>query len=339
MILHIILNTLFVFLVLTVLIEFFLYAFKVEHHRIRCLCRSLPMIKLPVDFVTYSMLGYVDLFFINLNPLSCKVYVQQLIVSVMPDQLRTEFSPIETVIIPEYIGMQIPASWLTTSLSGFMIVSCMLILRKALHIYTSRNTMRSIFRSSSLCERGISNADLKRELSRSKIIIRTSSELQIPLAAYRHYIFVPKQLVEEFSQEEFDAVIAHEFAHLSWKDPLFKMAFSAICSLFWWIPTIWWLKKLEVDQENACDSRINKYGILPTSLATAIVKVIQRAQHARFSYDLTPTCSLHSSKSDHVKRFEMLLQESPVQPSPFRMTMQALGCCACLLICLLFWMC
>lgn len=339
MILHIILNTLFVFLVLTLLIEFCLYAFRVEHHRIRCLCRSLPMMKLPFDLVTYGLLGYVDTFFINLNPFSCKVYVQQLILSVMPDQIRSDFSPIETVIIPEYIGMQIPAPWLTSCLIGFMAVSSLLILRKAIYIYVSRRAIKRMFLCSSLCEREVSNPNLREELSQSHTVILTSSELQIPLAAYRHYILVPKQLVEEFSQEEFDAVIAHEFAHLSWRDPLLKIAFSTICTLFWWIPTIWWLKKLEVDQENACDSRINKYGIRPLSLATAILKVIQQVKRTKFTYDLAPTCSLHSTQSDQVKRFEFLLQETPIPRSLANLTLQALGGSACVLICLFFWMC
>lgn len=339
MILHIILNTLFVFLMLTLLIEFSLYAFRVKHPRLRCLCRSLPMIKLPFDLVTYGMLGYMDTFFINLNPFSCKVYVQKLILSVMPDQIRSEFGPIETVILPEYIGMQIPALWLAACLSAFMFLSCFLILRKVMHIYASRKLIRRIFLSSSVCQRGVSNPNLQNELSQSNIVILMSSELQVPLAAYRHYILVPKHLSEEFSQEEFDAVIAHEYSHLSWKDPLLKIAFSTICTLFWWIPTIWWLKKLEIDQENACDSRINKYGIRPVSLASAILKVIQLAKRPKFTYDLTPTCSLYSSKSDHVKRVESLLEESPNKPSPGNLVWQTLGCCSCILTCSLFWMC
>lgn len=339
MILHIILNTLFVFLTLTMLIELCLYAFRVKHPRVRYLCRSLPMIKLPFDLVTYGMLGYADTFFINLNPFSCKVYVQQLILSVMPDQIRSEFSPIETVIIPEYIGMQIPELWLTSSLIAFMLLSCFLILRKVMHIYASQRLIKRIFLSSSLYQRGVSNPLLQEGLSYSNIVILISSELQVPLAAYRHYILIPEHLAETFSQEEFEAVIAHEYAHLSWKDPLLKIAFSTICTLFWWIPTIWWLKKLEVDQENACDSRINKYGIRPVSLASAILKVMQQANQPKFTYDLTPACSLHSSKSDHIKRIESLLEEPPNKPSPVNLALQALGCCSCVLTCLLFWMC
>ena len=122
MILHFFLNSLLVFFVLTMLIDFCLYAFRIKNSRTRCICRALPMIKLPFDFLIYGILGYADIFFINLNPFSCKVYVQQLLLSIMPEHIRSEFGSIETVIIPEYIGMQIPAVWLKACIIGFLLI-------------------------------------------------------------------------------------------------------------------------------------------------------------------------------------------------------------------------
>ena len=122
-------------------------------------------------------------------------------------------------------------------------------------------TIRKIFNSSSSCTKSIINKRLQQDLTLSKTVILTSTELEIPMAAYRHYILVPKNLAEDLSQDEFEAVIAHEFEHLRWRDPLLKIFCSSICTLCWWIPTIWWLKKLEVDQEEASDSGLCKYGI------------------------------------------------------------------------------
>lgn len=338
MILHFFLNSLFVFFVLTLMIELSLFVFRVENARIRCICRYFPMIKLPLDFLIYGILGYVDTFFINLNPFSCKIYVQKLILSIMPHHIRSEFGTLETVVIPEYIGMQIPSTWLQGCLITFLVISGLLILRKTLQVYRSRKTINNMFTASSNCDRVISNQLLQQDLAKSHTVILSSSELEIPSAAYQHYIIIPKTLSDELSQDEFEAVVAHEYAHLRWKDPLFKMIFSAICSLFWWIPTQWWLKKLEVDQEKACDSRLGRYKIDTTFLASAILKVIHRTKSMKLNYDLMPACLLHSSKSEHVERLESLLQIDHRVENSFHPT-QVLSFIFCVLICICFWMC
>lgn len=338
MILHFFLNSLLVFFVLTATINFCLFAFRIKNSRLRCLCRSLPIIKLPIDLVIYGIFGYADTFFINLNPFSCKVYVQQLLLSIMPDHIRSEFGYIETMIIPEYIGSQIPAVWLQACIIGFIIISVLLILRKVFQIHRSQMMINKVFSASSLCPRIVSNPHLQIKLSMARTQILVSTELQIPLAAYHHYILIPNHLSEELTQDEFDAVIAHEFEHLRWKDPLLKIICSLICTFCWWIPTIWWLKKLEFDQEEASDSGLEKYKIDSLSLATAIMKVINQEKQIKIKYDLAPTCSLHSSKSNYVKRFETLLNSKNIR-GPLSCAMEAACCLICLLTCISFWMC
>jgi beta-lactamase regulating signal transducer with metallopeptidase domain len=144
--------------------------------------------------------------------------------------------------------------------------------------------------------------------------------------------------MEELSQDEFEAVVAHEFEHLRWKDPLLKIFCSSISTLCWWIPTIWWLKKLEIDQEEASDSGLGKYGIDSVFLASAIIKVLEKAKSLKMTYDLAPTCSLHSSKSN-IKRFEALLNSDHKAQSPFFRWAEAIGCLLCSLAFICFWMC
>jgi hypothetical protein len=132
------------------------------------------MVKLPFDFVIYWILGYADIFFINLNPFSCKVYVQKLLLSLMPAHIRSEFGSIETLIIPEYIAMQIPPVWLKACIMGFIIISILLIIRKLIQIYHSQMMFKKIFDSSSACKRSIINTQLQHDFNTIWRILRSS---------------------------------------------------------------------------------------------------------------------------------------------------------------------
>lgn len=338
MILHFFLNSLLVFFILTMLIDFFLSAFQVKNSRVRSICRMIPILKLPIDMLFFVLLGFADTFFVNLNPFSCEIYLQKLILSILPSSIQHELSALESFIVPKYISEQIPAMGLKVGIALFLMMSGILIFRKICHILQSKRGLAAMFNQSSPCLREIANQKLKSELANLNVVVLTSDQVTTPMAAYQHYIFVPKLVVENFSQEEFDAVIAHELEHLKWKDPVLKLFYNVITTLFWWVPTIWWLQKLEADQEEASDYGLRKYGIDPLSLATALIKVIDENKYAKMKYSLAPTCGLNSSKSSHLKRFENLVNSDQIKRNLFDAG-DWIGCGLSILVSICFWMC
>ncbi len=70
-------------------------------------------------------------------------------------------------------------------------------------------------------------------------------------------ILVPKKLTVEFSQEQLEAVLAHELSHYRRGDHLTAVAGLAIRSLCWWNPIAWWVyHELRCSQELCCDAMV-----------------------------------------------------------------------------------
>ncbi len=329
MIFHLIFNSLLVFIILSFLIKFLLYVLKIQNPRIRFFCLTLPILKLPFDFFVFASFG--DHLFMNFNPFSCEMYTQELIMKVIPTPFKMEIQGMEHLIVPRYVATLIPPILLQIFLVGIVSITVAVTAFKLIQFIKCVAFFKRILRSSSPCTRIILNEDLRRKINKLKIIILTSDKVQSPFAANLKYILFPEYLMNELSQEEFEAVLAHEIEHLKWKDPLVKLFCVSICSFFWWIPTHWWLRGLETDQELACDAAPLQYGVDNYHLATALMKVIKSPKS-----ELKALCYLDTAKNVLSKRMENLLK-TPKKPH-VRLN-GIIAMILCLLIFNSFWMC
>ena len=332
MIFHLLLNSFIVFVALTFLIDLFLSVFKISNARLRYLLRLLPILKFPLDLLVFVF--FDENLLVNLNPFSCQVYMQDFITSFAPLHIQNELAPTEHFIIPQYLASYIPPNLLNITVTSMLAISAIVIARKGYLFCQARSYLKKIFTSSSLCTRPIYNSNLLNKLKQGKVLIRTSDEVHIPFAANIRYIFIPQDLVVELSQEEFESVIVHELEHLRWKDPILKMACDLLCALFWWLPSNWWLKRLELEQEDACDAEVYKYGIDISALATAIVKVIKKAKY--LNYRFAAISPFDSPKNSHIRRIKNILNIKNKNDFCWR---YLLGVGACLLATFCFWMC
>lgn len=333
MIFHLTLNSFIVFIFLALLIECSFFVFGIKSSRIRALCRSLAVIKLPFDFLIFSLYG--ESVFVNFNPFSCEMYVQGLLMNLFPAQIQIKLHGMEHLIVPEYIIAQLPATWLSIFIIGITTITVGITARKFIQYLNFLKSLNKILHSSPHCTRLISNKYLQGKLLKLDVLILTSSLVHTPLAASQRYIIFPENLVNEFSQEEYEAVIAHEVEHLRWKDPLFKLFCITICTLFWWIPTAWWLKRLEADQEEASDAALRRYGLDTYPLATALMKVMNSARSLRSQ--IAAICYLDTSRSTHIRRLEKML--SSEEGEDFYNLNAVFGIFTCFLIFMSFWMC
>lgn len=334
MILHLIFNSLIVFFGLAISVELFLYFFKIKNSRIRYFCRSLPILKIPFDLLIF--LSYGESLFINLNPLSCEIYVRDFINQLLPGQAETVNSG-EHLIIPQYIAMQIPSFWLQCLTIGVIVIALAGIGRKFFQLFTSRNYLKHVLIGSTPYSGSVFNKQLQQELRRLKAEILISSKVEIPFAAGSRYIIFPQNLRQELSQEEFEAVIAHELEHLRWKDPLLKLGCAFVCSICWWIPTTWWLKRFLADQELASDAGVHHYGIDNYALASAVTKTVHHARSLKF--DTTAMCLFDSSKSTHLSRLKHILDSHLLLSSNRFSIASTVGIILCVLAFMSFWMC
>ena len=334
MILHLMINSLIVFIGLAFFVELLLYVFKIKNSRICYICRTLPFLKIPFDALILGFYG--DSLFINLNPLSCEIYVHELLSHFFSNSLQISSAHMH-LIIPQYIALQISSFWLnllTMLVSMMALGGFFLKLRK---LVSSRKYLRKIVRDATPYHASIVNPSLRKQLKSSHVRILVSQEIQIPFAANPSYILLPQKMLRKLSNEESEAVIAHELQHLRWKDPLFKFIYSLICSVCWWIPTEWWLNRLIADQELASDAGIDNYDIDSYALASAVTKILHNAKDAQL--DTTAICLLGSSKNAHMSRLKYLLDTSAFSLSSHYDVKSIMGAIFGFLAFLSLWMC
>ncbi len=318
MIFHLLLNTFLVFLALALLIEGGLSVFRIKNKRLRVFCRLLPFIKLPFDFLIFAFHG--TSFFFNINPFSCEFFVKEMLEGLIHFPSNSNF------FLPEYVGMLIPPAFFTFFTAFVIAITSLMAIKKSVQFLVAWKHLKKIIRESTPCTRQITNLYLRESLQGTKILV--SSEIAVPQASLTNVILMPAAF--DLPQEEFEAVIAHELEHLRWRDPLLKMVCQTVAQIVWWIPTRWWMKRLESDQEGASDASVHKYNIHSESLASAIVKV---ASHKTRSHLMT--CHFAANRTIAFKRAKEIL----LPPQQFFLLPHVCGASFCILVFVSFWMC
>lgn len=179
-----------------------------------------------------------------------------------------------------------------------------------------------------LCSRPIDNPLLSAALEKRKARIFMSDQIKIPMATFSNAIFIPKEIIDHFPQSEFEAIVAHELEHVLWKDPIVRLFSQLISALFWWVPTSSWQKRLELDQEIACDQSILKYGYDEEFLASALLKVATTTREKSHE----TLCYLSNGKHPLLKRLQLLLGRSSNHSKRYESTSFAIFLTALILL-------
>ncbi len=319
---HFFISSLLVFTGTILLMELGFLLFRVKNPRLRSLCRLLPILKLPLDLVLYKFSGWNLL--TNFNPLSCQYSFEKMILSWFHIEIEGP-SPLAT-----FLSRSIPVYLLSMGVILVVTLSILFLLKRLFACFSGFKQLQVIRNKAELSTREIVNQQLLEKITASQTTILVSDLISMPFALHSRTIIIPKRIETLLLQEEFETVISHELAHLRWRDPLLKMTTLLITSLFWWMPTKWWLNRLHDDQEKACDAEVARYGLDQHALASAIVKIVQQPQ-----LEKRGLCHLAAKQSSLVRRFQALLSQRPI-PSPLSSLVGALISTSVLVV---FWIC
>lgn len=84
----------------------------------------------------------------------------------------------------------------------------------------------------------------------------------------------PAGLSDRLSDDELDAIVAHEAHHVVRNDNLTALLHTIVETLFWFHPLPWWIgTRLTSERERACDEEVLHMGIVNRHYAEGIVKV------------------------------------------------------------------
>jgi beta-lactamase regulating signal transducer with metallopeptidase domain len=94
------------------------------------------------------------------------------------------------------------------------------------------------------------------------------------LGIWRPVILLPQGIQQRLSDDEVDAIMAHELCHFRRRDNLLAAIHMLVEALFWFYPLVWWIgARLNVERERACDESVLASGRMPQVYAESILKV------------------------------------------------------------------
>ncbi|HLG57903.1 MAG TPA: M56 family metallopeptidase [Vicinamibacterales bacterium] len=113
----------------------------------------------------------------------------------------------------------------------------------------------------------------------------------------------PRSISERLSEEQIEAILAHELAHVRRRDNLAAAVHMLVEAVFWFHPLVWWLGARLVDErERACDEEVVRLGSEPHVYAESILKTCQ------FYIESPLVCMAGVTGSNLKKRIELIMR-------------------------------
>lgn len=112
---------------------------------------------------------------------------------------------------------------------------------------------------------------------RAPVDIRRSSEVAMPFACglVSPVIVLPAN-ADEWTQERREAVLMHEYAHISRGDLAMNTLSHVARALYWFHPLAWLAAyRLRVEGERACDDAVLRAGALPSDYAEHLLSIVR----------------------------------------------------------------
>ena len=245
--------------------------FSIKSYRARATLRLIPFLGLVIDFIAgqYSIAYWI-------NPLSCASCVQKFLLVVFYPELKAYLLQNQISLV-HYLGVDYQHKLFSSLFITLVATSSFLCVRQLIRAFFLAFSINRLLKMSTVCQRPLKNSLLLKTLKKHDVEIYTSGEIAIPFASYNNRIVLPQMTVNSLSEAEFEAVIAHELEHIKHLDPFVRLFYHSLAALFWWVPTHSWIKRLEQEQEMACDRNALSYGLDEKSMASALIKSLRQA--------------------------------------------------------------
>ncbi len=149
---------------------------------------------------------------------------------------------------------------------------------------------------------------LKRTNIRKTVDLVESALVRTPMVVgyLKPLILFPLGAINRLSEQEVEAILAHELAHILRHDYLFNILQSLVEALFYYHPAVWWMSaQIRDERESACDEIA--IDLLGNSMkyAKALV-IIQELAYFPFSSSLA---FAGQNKSQFVMRMQRILNQ------------------------------
>lgn len=320
--LNIIINSVLSFYTITLVVLLLILLLRIKNRRAIALLLCAPTVKLLLDPFLYQFSSWALLH--QLNPITAEEgsrmisvmvgYVTSFADLVLPTTgIQLMLHSGETFSLADLAALSIGPAIVQAIVVCTCIISIGLFGKMLYQYHRSIGRISNLKRKAVPCMRPLHNLYLAQKIVQSHIRILLTDATTIPCACgfWNKCIVFPTALVEELTQVEFEAIIAHELNHLQWQDGMCRVVWQFASALFWWVPKKWLLDRVEFAQEQACDVAVNAFQISRLDLASALVKSAKQV-HNSLTDCLSVTCFV--GRQTLSVRFRALLTE-PALPN------------------------
>lgn len=271
-VLSILLSGFLAFYSCSLIIKVLINSLAIRNHRIKSFLMLVPFFSLMIDFFInkYSIGTWI-------NPLNCTSCVQKFFLETFYPHLKAYLSE-NHISLVHYLGCEFQHGLFAYFSMSIAFISLVFVTYKLIQTLLLALSIRTLFKKSYVSDRLIENTQLRKKLKEYHAKIYISKECQIPFASYNKAIIIPKTIEEILTPTEFEAVVAHELEHIKYNDSIVRLFYNLIAIIFWWVPTAFWRKSIEREQELACDKNVLNYGLNRECLASAIFKVTKQTK-------------------------------------------------------------
>ena len=323
--LNLIINSFLAFLTIGLFIQLLIVVFRVKAPRFKAILLCIPLLKLGFDPFLYDFKNWALLH--QINPLESETGSRILsfqicspsfssILAPWTSNIRLLLNNNKTFTIADLAALSIPPSTVKGIVIIIGLVSIILLSFFIVQVIRSMRTLSDIAKKATVCKRPLQNQELIQKICKSNVQLLLSSHVIAPCAfgVFRKSICFPVKLIDRLTHDEFEAIIAHELDHLQWHDGIIRMICLCFSSIFWWIPTTWWVNHMKCNQEMSCDAKIHKFDMAPLNLASAILKT---ARATKGSPSLLYS-TYFVEKSSISKRLQLLLEKPNTKKNKFK---------------------
>jgi bla regulator protein BlaR1 len=128
------------------------------------------------------------------------------------------------------------------------------------------------------------------------------------VGVWRSTLVWPRGISERLNEEQIEAVIAHELAHVNRRDNLTAALAMLGTAIFWFYPLVGWMKARMLDtRERACDEAVLLIGHEPEVYASSILRACE------FSIESPLACVSGITGSDLKERVRRIMCGNPVR--------------------------
>ena len=189
------------------------------------------------------------------------------------------------------------------------------------------NRLRRTSKSLTFSHEGQVLSQLATEFGITKVAIARSSMINSPLVAgfINSTIYLPAKPL--LGDEELEAAICHELAHVRGKDPLWALLTQLICALIWPNPLVWVAKnQMSFAAEERCDLSVLQNGGKAAIYADCLVQIAERTGMKQSNSSLS--VGMFSSKKHLKKRIQLLFDSNRLMQTPLELTGHAKLACS-----------